>query len=62
MNVGDIVRLNLPGPAGDERFGVMAVLGATQLERGPLLLRLKSKINGRTIYDYPSSLVTKEEQ
>jgi hypothetical protein len=40
----------------------MAILGATPMVRGPLLLRLKSKTDGRTIYDLPSSLTTKEEQ
>lgn len=59
MNVGDTVRLSI---ADTETFRVVGILGATQLERGPLLLRLKSKLTGRTIYDYPSSLVTKEEQ
>jgi hypothetical protein len=42
VNVGDTVRLNLPGPAGAERFRIMAILGATPMVRGPLLLRLKA--------------------
>lgn len=62
MNVGDIVRLNLPGPAGAERFRIMSILSAMPMERGPLLLRLKSRADGRTIYDYPSSHTTKEDQ
>lgn len=60
MNVGDTVRLNLVfGPS--DRYRVMATLGAMPYERGPLKLRLKSEADGHTIYDYPSSLVTKEE-
>jgi hypothetical protein len=62
MNVGDTVTLNLPGPAGEERFRIMAVRAVPPPQRGPLKLRLKSKTNGRTIYDFPSSLTTKEEQ
>jgi hypothetical protein len=61
MNVGDIVSLNLTFPI-DERFRVAGIQAVTPPQRGPLKLRLKSMTNGRTIYDYPSSLVTKEEQ
>lgn len=62
MNVGDTVTLNLPGSAGAERFRIMAVRAVPPPQRGPLLLRLKSRIDYRTIYDFPSSQTTKEDQ